>query len=493
MVLKWFISHQFKQLRRSPFWQKSLAINIVLSFVIALVLLELLALGLMLRPILTDVYPDHDLVALFNGTLLYYFAIDLILRYFMQSLPVIAAQPYFHLPVRKSVIVNYMLAKSKFFILNYLPLLIFIPWAINSIAVQYSPEQALYWVLGLIFLIFTNNFIIVYVKRQLFSRPWVVAVFGIVVIGFIVFDSMGFYSISSLSTSLFHYLITVPWAFLVPLLILLLVYAVNFFYLRARMYIEEISTKKHRQADNLAGFNYLKSLGRIGELVAFELKLYWRNKRSKSLLYMVPIFLLYGFFFYPQEVYMKMGGMMIFVGIFVTGGVGMSVGNYFLGWESSFFDAILANNINYEKYFRAKYMILLGTAVFSYVITIPYAFFGWEILYINTMCFLMNIGVNAYVILLFCTNNKKRMDLSRGAAFNYQGVGASQFLIMLPLMLLPVILYVVFSTFLDRLPAASLLGLMGVLGILFHKFWMQKVVERFERRKYIIAEGFREK
>ncbi len=74
----------------------------------------------------------------------------------------------------------------------------------------------------------------------------------------------------------------------------------------------------------------------------------------------MPIFLLYGFFFYPQDIYRDMGGMMIFVGIFITGGVGMSVGNYFLGWESSFFDAILANNIDFDKYFRAKYMILLG-------------------------------------------------------------------------------------------------------------------------------------
>lgn len=493
MVVKWFISHQFKQLRRSPFWQKSLAINIVLAFVIGLVLLELLVLGIMLRTILTEVYPDQDLIAIFNGILLYYFAIDLILRYLMQSLPVMAAQPYFHLPVRKSVIVNYMLAKSKLFILNYLPLLVLIPWAVKSIAVEYSSMQALQWLIGLIFLIFTNNFIIVYVKRQIFSRPWIVAVFGFLVIGFIALDNFGLYSISQLSSGLFLYFITIPWAFLLPLVLLLLVYAINFYYLRARMYVEEISTRKHRRVDSLAGINYLKSLGRVGELIAFELKLYYRNKRSKSLLYLMPIFLLYGFFFYPQDIYMSMGGMMVFVGIFITGGVGMSVGNYFLGWESSFFDAILANNINYEKYFRAKYLILLGTAVFSYVVTLPYAFYGWEILYINTMCFLMNIGVSAYIILLFCTNNKKRMDLSRGAAFNYQGVGASQFLIMLPLLLLPVVLYGLFSLFLDRITAVTILGLMGVVGILFHKMWMQYVIARFERRKYIIAEGFREK
>ena len=493
MVVRWFISHQWKQARRSPFWQKSVAINLVLGFLIGLILLEVLGLGIMLRSILEEIYPEQNLVNVFNGALLYYFAIDLILRYLMQALPVMAAQPYFHLPVRKSVIVNYILIKSKLFILNYLPLLILIPWAISTVAVEYSSMQALQWLFGLIFLIFTNNYIIVYIKRQLFSRPWIVAVFGFILIGFVLLDYLNVYSISLISEQLFLKLITIPWAILLPFVLLLLVYILNFAYLRSRMYIEEISIKKHRRVDSMAGINYLKSLGRVGELIAFELKLYWRNKRPKTLLYLFPIFLLYGLFFYPQEQFMDWGGMLVFVGIFITGGIAMSIGNYFLGWESSFFDAILANNIDFEKYFRAKYMIMLGASVFSYVVTLPYAFFSLDILYINSMCFLMNIGVNAYVILFFCSNNRKRMDLSRGAAFNYQGVGASQFLIMLPLLLLPVILYALLTVYLDKIAAVSILGLLGVIGLLFHKTLMNKVVARFRRRKYIIAEGFREK
>ena len=78
------------------------------------------------------------------------------------------------------------------------------------------------------------------------------------------------------------------------------------------------------------------------------------------------------------------------------------------------------------------------------------------------------------------------MDLSRGAAFNYQGVGASQFVIMLPLLLMPVIIYSLFALFLDRIPAATILGLLGIAGLLYHKPVMNYVVERFIRRKYIL-------
>lgn len=493
MISIWFIRNQWKQQRRSPFWQKSVAINIVLGFVVVLLLLELLLVGLTLKHILSDAFPEANLVNLFNGALLYYFAIDLVLRYLMQGLPVIAAQPYFHLPVKKSLIVNYMLAKSKLFILNYLPLLVLIPWAIQVIAPEYGTIPALQWLLGLIFLIFANNFIVIYVKRQIFSRPWVIAVFGFIIIGFVMLDYLNVYSISDVSQYLFLQLIIVPFAWLLPLALLLSSYLLNYFYLRARMYIEEIGIKKQRKTDSLAGVNYLQSLGRVGELVAFEIKLYLRNKRPKTLLYLFPIFLLYGLFFYPNEDLMKWGGMLIFIGIFITGGIGMSIGNYFLGWESSFFDAILANNIDFEKYFKAKYMILLGAAVFSYVVTLPYAFFSLDILYINSMCFLMNIGVNAYVILLFCSNNRKRMDLSRGAAFNYQGVGASQFIIMLPLMLLPVIIFSLLNIYFDSMASVTVLGILGLAGLLFHKPLMNMAVKRFISRKHRIAEGFREK
>jgi len=112
MVLKWFLNHQWKQARRSPFWQKSLAINIVLGFFVLLILLELLGLGLLLNTILSERYPDQDLVMIFNSVLLYYLAIDLILRYLMQSLPVMAAEPYFHLPDESSRI-NFFLPSTS--------------------------------------------------------------------------------------------------------------------------------------------------------------------------------------------------------------------------------------------------------------------------------------------------------------------------------------------------------------------------------------------
>lgn len=85
------------------------------------------------------------------------------------------------------------------------------------------------------------------------------------------------------------------------------------------------------------------------------------------------------------------------------------------------------------------------------------------------------------------------MDLSRGAAFNYQGVGASQFIIMLPLMLLPVIIFSLLNIYFDSMASVTVLGILGLAGLLFHKPLMNMAVKRFISRRHKIAEGFREK
>ncbi|MDD1475088.1 DUF5687 family protein, partial [Dolichospermum sp. ST_sed4] len=58
MIIKWFLSHQWKEMKRSSIWQKNLALNIVLGFLILLMLIYLLILGLFIDKILKEVKPD---------------------------------------------------------------------------------------------------------------------------------------------------------------------------------------------------------------------------------------------------------------------------------------------------------------------------------------------------------------------------------------------------------------------------------------------------
>ena len=180
-MFKWFLSHQWKEMTRSNFWQKSLVINIIIGFFLLIMLSYLVLLGLFIDKILKDIYPDGDPFVIFNSGLLYYLGIDLFVRFFLYSLPVINVESYLHLPVKKSKIVNFILLKSTLNIFNVLPLLVFIPFTFKVIVADYSGNIALSWMILMLILILNNSFLLHYLKRRFIDKPAIIGIFALII------------------------------------------------------------------------------------------------------------------------------------------------------------------------------------------------------------------------------------------------------------------------------------------------------------------------
>lgn len=493
MLIKWFISHQWKQAKRSPIFQKNLIVNIFLGFIVLLLFLEFLVGGIYLGDKWHTIFPDVHPVTKFNSFLLYYFAFDIIIRFFMQTLPVLKIQPYLHLPIKKSSIIHYLLSKAFLNVFNFLPLLVFIPIAVFQVAGNYSVNQAWVWIISLFFVILSMNYLMVYMKKQLVAKPSVVGFFGLIILGLALLDRFGIFAISDISASIFDAIILSPILIVIPIGLFVFVYFLNFLFFKGHMYPEEMHVRKTKKVDSISDFKYLKSLGQTGEMIGLDLKLIWRHKRTKSIVYMLPIFLLYGLIFYPNPDLKDSLSFKIFVGWFVTGGMMLNYLNYAFSYESNYFDAILAHNIDMRRYFRMKLTMGMLISTFCYVVTIPYLYFGLDILLINTAMYIYNIGILSFILLYMATFNKNRMDLSKGAAFNYQGLGASNWLAMLPAMLLPIGLYHLFAFFDLPMFGIAINGVLGLIGLLFSKSIMEILVRQFEKRKYIMADGFRKR
>jgi hypothetical protein len=90
-------------------------------------------------------------------------------------------------------------------------------------------------------------------------------------------------------------------------------------------------------------------------------------------------------------------------------------------------------------------------------------------------------------------NNKKYLDLSKSATFNYQGVGASNFIVVLPMMLLPILIYLPFNFM--EIPEIGwmVIGGIGLMGIALYKPLHKMIIHRFYIKKYAMAEGFRQR
>lgn len=492
MFFRIFLAHQWKEYTRSSIWQRNLVANIFVGFFTVLMMAYLLMLGFFLDPVLRQVVPDQDPVTILNGVIIYFLGFDLLIRYFMQALPTFAIESYLHLPVRKRAMVHFVVSKSLFHVLNLLPLLVFIPFALNSVLPLFHGFPTLAWILSVVFLVINNNFLGTYFKRQLVSRPAITLLAGLTLIGFALLDIYGVIKLSAITATALGAILKNPAFAAIPALLVAFSYSLNYFLLRNRMYPDEVIKHKMIHVQDIPRIKYLNSLGLTGDLIMLDIRLWWRHKRTRTILYMFPVFVLYGFFFYPNPMYRDQTGWLIFVGTFMTGGMTMNYLNYAFGYESNHFDGILTSRVDMDLYIRAKLSIGILITTFCFIITIPYLLFSYDILLINFIAYLFNVGFLSYVLLFMATYNKKRMDLSKGSSFNYQGVGVMNWLILIPAFILPLIIYAPFGFLGYRYAGLAAIGILGILGILTRKFWIKMIEKGFYSRKYVMAEGFRD-
>lgn len=490
-MIKSLIVQQWKETRRSPVWQKNLVINIVLGFFILYLLASFALLGFVMKELIEELFPGEPVITKFNGFILYYAVFDVFSRFYLQEVPILSIQPYLHLPIKKGKIINYLLGKSVLSFFNFFPLLFLVPFGVRVIAFEYSTLGTIAWFGSILAIIFFNNFLAVYLKKQMIQNFRLFISIGLAYVLVIILEYFGLFSFQSVSAYVFSTIDTLPLIALGFVALPIAMYFLNYQFLYNNTYIEEISTKKKNNSIAFSNTSFLDRFGEVGQYISLELKLIWRNKRTKSVASMSTIFLLYGLIFYTQDIYVNNYYWITFVGVFITGIFTINYGQFILGWESSYFDGIISKNINAYQYFRAKFWLLVPISAATFLISLLYGFFGMHIILIHTMAFLYNIGINVFVILYASTFNKKKIDLDKKAAFNWQGTGATQFILVLPLMVAPILLFTPFIYFDMANIGIAVISIVSLISLSLSKIWFRIISNRFIREKYKIAAGFR--
>jgi len=203
--------------------------------------------------------------------------------------------------------------------------------------------------------------------------------------------------------------------------------------------------------------------------------------------------LAYGLIFYMTGTYGPTSTIYIFAGIFVTGAFLSNFGQFIPAWDSEYYSMMMAQNIPLRKYLESKAGLISVSVVAMFVLSIPYVYFGWQALAINFACALYNLGVNLPVVLFFGSFNKKRIDLTKSAFTNMQGTSATQFLILVPLIIVPSIIYFVLKTFVSFELAIATLSILGIVGFALKGPLLDKITQAYRKRKYSMIAGFREK
>ena len=492
MILFTLLSHQWKSFWRSRSAGKSLAVQIFLGFIFLYLLMVAISVGFYLKKLLSKAFPDQDLVKVFCSFLLYYFAVDILIRFLLQDLPTLSIQPYLVQNIRRRQLIRFLNVRSLFTFFNLMPLFLFGPFSIMEIGPLYGYGVAAGFVGSLFLLTIFNHFLILYIKRKTFLNSWWLLGFFIMVATLGLCDYFSIFSFRHVSEFLFTPLLRAPWLVGVALVIAVAAYANNYSFLYHNLYLEDIAKKDKRKEGT--EYTFLNRFGTIGELIALELKLMLRNKRPRTILLLSGVFVLYGFVFYKPEYLNKdMLGMLLFGGLFVTGIFISNYGQFLFAWQSSHFDGLMAARLSIRTYIKSKFVLFTSVCSVLLFLTSFYGLISWKILVIQLAAYFYNIGLHSVIVVYFATRAYKPIDITRKAAFNYQGLGTAQWLYTLFVFLIPLAIYLPVSFLAGPWWAILALGGTGLISLLLQDWWIDWLTGQFVKKKYQILEGFREK
>ncbi len=489
-MIKRFLSLEWKQYFRSPYWQKSIGLKILMGFFGLYFLAVFLFLGFFLFKIINELYPDKDPYIVVSGFLFYWILGDLMMRFFLQKLPVMSVKPLLTLPIKRSKIVNYVLGKSATSFFNFLPLFAIIPFGVVLIFKEgYDSTTTLFWMLTLIIITQINNFLNFIIEN--YTAKTDLSFLPLIVVGGTLFG-LNYFNIISFTNLVSSAVLGVannPILIAIPILILIGLYILNFKILKNKLYTDSSVQTKIKEV-NASDLSWTKRFGDIAPFLQLDLKLLWRNKRAKSTLPILIIGLLYGLFFYPQPMYRDKVFMYAFIGIFSTGAFLINFGQFIPAWDSGYYKMLMSQNFKYKQYLQSKFTLMVVSVVILFVLGIPYVFFGWKILIAHFAAAIYNVGVNTHVIMYGGSFNRKKINLDERAAFNFQGTGAVQWLIGIPLMVIPMIIFGLINWLVNfEVAIATLIGL-GLIGIIFHQKIMKTITNKYAASKYKMIEAF---
>src|SRR3970040_2353485 len=410
----------------------------------------------------------------------------------MKILPVMNIKPLLILPIKKRTVIHFVLLKSLTSIYNIFPLLVSIPFGIfNIIEGNYNPLNMVVWMLAMYILVLTlfrANFLI----KKKFSEN-IKAFLPFVALGLLFFglDYFGVFKITTLSGTVMDALVLRPLLVLVPMLILGGLYFLNFNYLKSNFYLDNSLQSKVEEAKT-SDLTWTKRFGEIAPFLQLDIKMIWRNKRPKTVIWISLIFLAYGLMIYTNPQYKDTPAFFVVVGILMTGVFMLNYGQFVPSWDSNYYGMMMSQNIPMKQYLSSKAGLMSVSVVVLAILSMPYLYFGWNVLATNIACALYNLGINIPVLLFAGSFNKKRIDLEKSPFMNYQGTGATQWLVGLPLILLPTLIFYGIYKVSSLEIAIVVLAAFGIIGLGMRNLIMDKIAEGYRKRKYATINGFKQ-
>lgn len=478
---------EFKNFIRNPQFGANLGMKILMFFGMAYFSAIFVAL-----PFILYFFAKKKMMAdpllIFCKFFIYYWAFDLIVRYFLQQMPTQNIKPFLTLGISKKKIVNYTVIKILVNFFNWGNLLFLLPFAgLLIYDGGYSIIHVLMFTVGIFAIFYFNNFLNILLNGKDVVLYTVVGVMA----GLAALEYFKIIELSYYSQLVFYSFYQYAGAFLIPVLLAILVAYVAYQEIYKNFYLDKGLELKvaEGKTENIAFFD---RYGVMGAFINNDIRLLKRSKAAKSALIASTFFLFYGLLTFTKGY--DSSFMQVFMGIFVTGGFMLMFGQRVPSWDSSYYPLMMTSNVPYKEYLKGKWsLIIIGISV-SMILSSLYLLISWEFYLTLFAAGLYNLGVNSYITLLAGAFNKKPIDLnSKSKSF---GGGSNNFnmktiLLTIPQMVLPMAVFAVVKYFFGIYPAVASLGILGIIGFLIRDKIFDIIVKVYKTEKYSTLNSFK--
>lgn len=489
-MFKKFLWLEWKSFFRSASFKTNLALKILMVLGAIYFTFLFLLLGVSTFYILKNELKMDPLVTV-NRFLIYYLLMDLIVRLFFQKIPVMNIRPLLVLPIKKNTIVNFALGKTAVSFFNTLHASFFVPFSIVLLIEGYDTIGVILWHISIICLLYINNFLNILLNNK--DNLFVVFLVIVLVLGGCQYYH--FFDVTKYVAPFFDSIYNTKWIFIAPVLALIAIYYFTFNYFKKDLYLDAGLSNKEEIA-NTEHLTWLNQFGVLGTFLKNDIKLIKRNKRSKTTVFMSILFLFYGLLFFGNAVEVYNTPIMhLFAGIFVSGGFLFTFGQFVPSWDSAYYPLMMTQNISYKGYLSSKWWLIVIATTISTILASFYLFFGWHIYLIIIVGAIYNIGVNSHLVLLAGAFTKTPIDLTsgKGAFGDKKAFNLQTFLISIPKLLLPMLLYGIGYYLINPNAGLGLVGIAGILGFALKDKVFSAIEKIYKTEKYKTIDAYKQK
>jgi hypothetical protein len=446
--------------------------------------------GLLLYKIIKEEMHQDPLVVV-SKYMIYYLIVDLIVRLFLQKIPVINIKPLLVLPIKRSTIVNFALGKTAISFFNILHAFFLIPFSLVLVSQEYDPVHVLFWYLGITALIYCNN----YLNILLNNKDGLFYTFIVLVLALGASQYYGIFDVTTYTGMFYFSLYSTAYIFVIPIVVLTALYIITFKYFLKHLYLDTGLKGKHEVATT-EEYTWLNRFGTLGTFLKNDIKLLRRNKRSKSTLLMSVLFLFYGLLFMTGSIEQYNSPVWkMFGGIFVSGGFLFTFGQFVPSWDSAYYPLMMSQNIQYKEYISAKWWLVVIGTVISTLLASFYLYFGLDTYLIVIVGAIFNIGVNSHLVLLGGAYIKTPIDLTSGkqAFGDKKAFNLKSMLLLIPKLILPIVLYALGYYLISPQAGYAFVAGAGILGFAFRNKIYSVIEKIYKTEKYQTLAAYKEK